>query len=71
MPTIVKENSTLGGGRHGSSVVNSYPNLLFHYFGQARFLFHFWFHFWMILGTRFATILFFGRPGLGGYWKQV
>ena len=56
-----------GGGRHGSSVVNSCPNLVFHVFAQAPFLHHFWdnfgLHLGVIWGGKVATILFWGRLG--------
>ena len=60
--------SLFGGGRHGSSVVNSGPNCAFwgRVVEQAPFLYncwvHFGLHFGVILGAQFATILFFGRP---------
>ena len=53
------ERSLFGGGRHGSSVVNSCPNLLFRVFEQAPFLCHFGLHLGFILGADFATRLLF------------
>ncbi len=56
-----------GGGRHGSSVVNSSKKLVFRVFEQAPFFSHFWLHFGLhfgvILGANFATMLLFGRRG--------
>ena len=61
------KRSLFGGGRHGSSVVNSSKKLVFHVFEQAPVLSHFWLHFGLhfgaILETKFATILLSGRPG--------
>ncbi len=69
-----------GGGRHGSSVVNSSKNLLFRVFEQAPFLYHFWLrfglHFGGVLGAKCATILLFGRrsrqkdPHVGTFWPM-
>ena len=60
------KRSLFGGGGHGSSVVNSGPNLLCRNFEQAPFLYHFWLHFRLhfgvILEAQVATMLFFGRP---------
>ncbi len=62
-----RNRSLVGGGRHGSSVVNSVPNGLLRVFERAPFLCQFWInfrlHFGATLGTKFATILLFGRPG--------
>ena len=61
------ERSLFGGGRHGSSIVNSSKKLVFRVFEQAPFLCHFYLHFGLhfgdILGAKFATILLLGRPG--------
>ena len=51
-------------------MVNSCPNLLFHAFVQAPFLYNFWVHFGLhfgvILGAKFATILLLGRC-----WRSI
>ena len=51
MPKVVKKGALFGGSRHGSSVVNSCPNLLFRVFEQAPFLYNCWVNFGLRLGS--------------------
>ena len=52
-----------GSSPQGVRRVHSCTIAQFPLFRPCPFWLHFWLHFGVILGAKFATILFFGRPG--------